>query len=270
MTKWLSTQLSVWNREHACFWVSLFWFWKSVMFVWIPWHLRSLNLGPGLPSWLLEAWFQTVLPVGLHTWILDTEEHVEIQGAFLQALPKQLKRENVHSEHFPHTVESFCIKWDSFSEWLEEESRTWGFTDFSKLNRSGLLHFCSHGWLKNSTGAETQSCSQGAGVGVGGGRQSWASPTHCSEDSAGLEVSGELGGGLRTQGEGEIAGWLQAHPAWPTCPFWKCSGNSMLWVKGLVENILMWPLLTLVCQFLKLPPPWSDPDMNRMKIANVN
>ena len=73
------------------------------MFVWIPWHLRPLNLGPGFPMWLLEAWFQTIPPVGLHAWILDKEEHVEIHNAFLQSLPKQLKRENFHSEHFPHS-----------------------------------------------------------------------------------------------------------------------------------------------------------------------
>ena len=234
------------------------------MFVWIPWHLRPLNLGPGFPMWLLEAWFQTIPPVGLHGWILDKEEHVEIHNAFLQSLPRQLKRENFHSEHFPHSrVFLHKVRQFLLGGWRKQAEPGGSQTS---PNPTGLGFYTSahvNGW----TTALGQKHSP-AGRQRGRGPQSWLTPTSSSEDSAWLGVSG--GERLRTQGEGETAGWLQWHPAWPACPFRRCSGNSLLWVKGLVENILTWPLLTLVCQFLKLPPPWSDPDMNRIKIANLN
>ena len=272
MTKWLSMQLSVWNREHACFWVSLFLV-LEVSHVCLDPLTPQVFESESRPPFMAAGSLVSNRPsCGAARLDLRHRGTCWNSGCFSAGSAQAaFKRENFHSEHFPHTVESFCTKWDSFSEWLEEESGTWGFTDFSKLNRYGLLHFCSHEWLKNSTGAETQSCSQGAGWG-------WASELGqpypllrgLSRPGGEWGAWGRGAGWLRTQGEGEIAGWLQVHPAWSTCPFWKCSGNSLLWVKGLVENILMWPLLTLVCQFLKLPPPWSDPDMNGMKIANVN
>ena len=213
MTKWLSTQLSVWNREHACFWVSLFLV-LEVSHVCLDPLTPQVFKSESRPPFMAAGSLVSNRPsCGAARLDLRHRGTCWNSGCFSAGSAQAaFKRENFHSEHFPHTVESFCTKWDSFSEWLEEESRTWGFTDFSKLNRYGLLHFCSHEWLKNSTGAETQSCSQGAGWG-------WASelgqpyPLLWGLSRPGGEWGawGRGVGWLRTQGEGEIAGWLQAY-----------------------------------------------------------